>query len=254
MSIESTAQQFAKAVEKAKNATVNYVYSLSEGLTKAETLQLLDRLDFETIIGEKYGLNKAIGNVTNDYTNVLKGLESTAPVTGSTLQALVNIDQATYLSMVSDISAKIQKELVKGVLTGQSASNMRAILAKTDGLRPDQVQTLIDTTMRTFSRSVTSVMAEQSPPDTKYVYMGPVDDRTRDICLEMAGAGAMTKNEIDSAFPGAFVDGGGFNCRHRWSQETPLSSKFTDQQGAQKVISEKPNWSTPQTLMEKQLG
>ena len=62
-------------------------------------------------------------------------------------------------------------------------------------------------------------MADQDPPDALYVYEGPSDDRTRDECLAMIAAGALTRAEVEAQFPGAFVDGGGFNCRHSWVPE-----------------------------------
>ena len=82
-------------------------------------------------------------------------------------------------------------------------------------------------------------MAELDPANATYVYLGIIDDKTRDICLEMMSAGALTRSEIDSRYAGAFIDGGGFNCRHRWARETSVSRKLTDPKDAAKQIEKK---------------
>ena len=77
------------------------------------------------------------------------------------------------------------------------------------------MQTLVNTTLNSYSRQVTNQMMSIAPKTTKYVYIGPVDDRTRDECLDMASAGALTLEQIISQFGEApLIDGGGFNCRH----------------------------------------
>ena len=91
---------------------------------------------------------------------------------------------------------------------------MRKALA--DEVPARYAETLANTSLDTYSRAVERVMAEQDPAGTLYVYEGPEDDRTRDECLAMLAAGELTLAEIDAQFPGAFVDGGGFNCRHSW--------------------------------------
>ena len=58
-------------------------------------------------------------------------------------------------------------------------------------------------------------MANNSPTDTLYIWEGPVDDRTSDECLQLMGLGPMTQAEFESVFPGAFINGTHFNCRHQ---------------------------------------
>jgi hypothetical protein len=39
----------------------------------------------------------------------------------------------------------------------------------------------------------------------------------------MLAAGEMELGSIDSSFPGSMSDGGGINCRHRWTSVTEFS-------------------------------
>ena len=51
----------------------------------------------------------------------------------------------------------------------------------------------------------------------KYIYIGPVDERTIDICMEMAAAGETSLEEIKGfGWEDSLREGGGFNCRHNW--------------------------------------
>ena len=57
------------------------------------------------------------------------------------------------------------------------------------------------------------------PSAQKYRYDGPLDDSTRDECVDMINAGELTENQIISQFSGygdVLISGGGFNCRHQW--------------------------------------
>ena len=91
----------------------------------------------------------------------------------------------------------------------------------------------------------------QTAPNTKLVYVNPLDDKTRPICLAMIEAGALTRDEIEAQFSGTFETAGGFNCRHRWSRQTSQSDKLNNPSGAKKIIAGKNNWSTPLTPKER---
>ena len=73
-------------------------------------------------------------------------------------------------------------------------------------------------------------MMKNAPATTKYVYVGPVDDRTRDECLDMAAEGEITESEILTKFGEAVLaDGGGFNCRHKWEIASTEGKGFSEQ-------------------------
>ena len=57
---------------------------------------------------------------------------------------------------------------------------------------------------------------------------------SRRTVQRMAAAGELTKDEIDAQFPGAFIDGGGYNCRHAW---VPVdAADMVNQEAAQKAL------------------
>ena len=77
----------------------------------------------------------------------------------------------------------------------------------------------INDSMNNMSRSVTTQMMKDAPPDLKYVYIGPVDEKTRPFCLDAAAQGALTEAqilELGGEYAESLVSGGGINCRHNW--------------------------------------
>ena len=94
--------------------------------------------------------------------------------------------------------------------------------------------------MNNYSRSVTRQQMDEAPPELKYVYIGPVDEKTRPFCLEAAGAGPLTLDEINS-LGGEWVEslssGGGINCRHNLElASSDIKSQFHNGDEALKVL------------------
>ena len=251
--IEKNAELFANAVEAVKRATVDHVYNLGQNLSRQELVVLVDSLDFTALVNG-LGYERAVDDLLGTYVGVLGELEGIAPVSETVLQALANTDRSFYLGKGTDLANTIKQELTRGALQGLSRDTMRAAIADVSGFTAPQVRTIIDTSVRVFSRSVTAAMADNLPDTAKYIYVGPVDDKTRDICLAMVAAGPLTQAEVDAQFPGGFVDGGGFNCRHSWRLVTSQSNKIEKQGEAESIISKNPPNTTPQTELEKSLA
>ena len=59
---------------------------------------------------------------------------------------------------------------------------------------------------------------EDEANDTLYQYIGPIDGRTRDICLFFTSSGEITETQIKKLRGGeeSLSFGGGYNCRHKW--------------------------------------
>lgn len=213
--ISKEAVAFAKRVEAIKVATVDYVYNLGQGLSRQELAVLVGNIDFTALVNE-LGYVSNVDKLVGSYVNILKDLDPIAPLSEEVLQALANTDRAFYLSKGGDLANTMKQELTRGALIGSSRSQAKAALTELSGYRPDQIETLIDTSQQVFSRSVTAAMADELPDSTKYVYVGANDDKTREICLEMLNAGELTMAEIEAQFGNAFIEGGGWNCRHQW--------------------------------------
>ena len=225
-------------------------------MTRSEIVLVLQTLDMEDLILNQLNLRSDLDNLMLEYQSVLGSMEMTGAVTDEVLTALLRMDNNTFMKQIGLMGDQVRNEAARGIIAGASEADIAQSIVKGAGgvLRPDQAETLANTALNTFERNVTVEMASNDPKDTRYIYQGPVDDRTRDICIDMMSAGAITRDEVDSSFPGAFSDGGGFNCRHRWARETSSSDKLSDQKGAEKLKSKKQDegkWRTPQTPQQQ---
>ena len=254
---DKAAKEFAIAVQRVQEELVTQILDLrNQGFTRQEILLVLQSLDMEDMILTRLNLSADIDNLMLTYQGGLSNMEMTGAVSNEALTALLRMDQANFISQAETMGNLVRTEAARGILAGASEASIAEGILKGSGgvLRADQAQTLANTALNTFERNVTMEMAEFDPENATYVYQGPVDDRTRDICLDMASAGALTRAEIESSFAGSFGDGGGFNCRHRWARETSVSKKLTDKKGASGVIAAKKSqgkWRSPQTLQEQ---
>jgi hypothetical protein len=254
---EKASQDFARAIQRVQTELVSQIFDLrTQGMTRSEIVLVLQTLDMEDVIMNQLGLSSDLDNLMLEYQAVLGSMEMTGAVTDEVLTALLRMDNNTFMKQIGLMGDQIRNEAARGIIAGASEADItQSILRGAGGvLRPDQAETLANTALNTFERNVTVEMASDDPANTRYIYQGPVDDRTRDICIDMMSAGALTRDEVDSTFPGAFGDGGGFNCRHRWARETSSSEKLSDQKGAEKLKSKKQDegkWRTPQTPQQQ---
>lgn len=257
MAKEKASQDFARAIQRVQTELVSQIFDLrTQGMTRSEIVLVLQTLDMEDLILNQLNLRSDLDNLMLEYQSVLGSMEMTGAVTDEVLTALLRMDNNTFMKQIGLMGDQVRNEAARGIIAGASEADIAQSILKGAGgvLRPDQAETLANTALNTFERNVTVEMASNDPKDTRYIYQGPVDDKTRDICIDMMSAGAITRDEVDSSFPGAFSDGGGFNCRHRWARETSSSDKLSDQKGAEKLKSKKQDegkWKTPQTPQQQ---
>ena len=242
MAKDTASLQYAKAVERVQQELVKQVFDLQkQGLSKNEILLVLQGLDMEDIILNKLNLNADIDRLMLEYQNVLGAMEMTGTVTAESLTALSNIDRNTFAKQAGTMGELIKKEVARGIIAGATEKEIAdGILRGAGGvLRADQAETLANTALNQFERNVTVEMAELDPANATYVYLGIIDDKTRDICLLMASEGSLTRDEIESKYPNTFSNAGGFNCRHRWARETSRSEQLIKPDRASSLIQDK---------------
>lgn len=248
--IDTRSGQYARAFAAFNSSVVKLVDGLlAKGVKPDELVRILGSTNI-TALADSSGFGKALTKMGAAYSEVLANTIGRHPVSETQLVALQSFTRDTFLAKASAMPGQIKGEVIKTLLgggrTGDIVNALSAFTARA------HAETEAATALSTFSRSVGHEMAKQDPPDAEYIYEGPVDDITRDICLEMAAAGALTLEEIEDRFPGAFTDGGGFNCRHSWE---PVNAAFeTDPDAAAAAIAareEEGSWETPQTVRER---
>tara|TARA_R100000808_G_C2130535_1_gene139839 strand:+ start:640 stop:1347 length:708 start_codon:yes stop_codon:yes gene_type:complete len=214
--IDSSAEQIANLVDKAREELINDLYRLGVNVDNVPAFveALLD-LDVEGTLKAK--LKKATSVYANAHRGVLESTIGFAEVSAETLTSFISLNEQVFdNAVINNISSHIRNEVVKGIQAGLNPSQIIQNVASSS-ISNSQMQTLVNTTLNSYSRTISNSMMEVAPKNTKYVYIGPSDEKTRDICLRQISAGRMTQGEIVSSFgSGVLVEGGGFNCRHKW--------------------------------------
>ena len=163
-----------------------------------------------------------------------------------TLESFANSNLSVLDEIIGTDSSELRNILNEATITGMQTSE---VLNKVTAASSASTQrALINTRLNTYSRVATNTMMKDAPSDTKYVYVGPIDDRTRDECLEYASAGALTEADIiGNGWTASLVDGGGINCRHKWEIASDEGIKLFEGKQAQRVIAGK----TPKPFVSK---
>ncbi len=171
-------------------------------------------------------MQQAVNRLMNSFDTLLDDAVFFGKVSETQLQALRNMQQSSILKYTDDIGERVRLSLVQGVLQNKSKDKLRRLLLQDLTIKPYEVETIITTSMANYSRSLTLLQLEDQPQQ-KLIYQGPLDSKTRPVCIRMLAQGAMTQSQVEAKFPGALRDGGGFNCRHQW---VPLSSNTQDKE------------------------
>ena len=233
--IDSASEEIIALVEKARLDLLTDLYNIKRTMTLGSFIEIVSTIDLENTLKNK--LKKATAVYANAHRNVLSSTIGFGKVDGSILTGLARLNEQLFDgSIVRVISGHIRTQVVKGVQAGLSLTEIADNIVDAS-ISNAQMQTLVNTSLNSYSRQVTNQMMSIAPKTTKYVYIGPVDDRTRDECLDMASAGALTLDQIVSQFGEApLVDGGGFNCRHKWEIASDEGLGFNEQEKAEKRL------------------
>ena len=189
---------------------------IGAGLSKEEILIIISKRDFKKTILNDPQFKSSFNKLNGTYVSTLKQMKKFADISEDAILALTKVNQATFMNSLADDNAlTLKRNLTNGVLGGFSQAQI--VKSITSDLRPDQIGTLVHTALANYTAGLNALMADQLPANVSYVYTGPTDKKTRDVCLEMMSAGPMTQEEISDRYPGAWIGRGGFNCRHQWS-------------------------------------
>jgi len=232
--IEQNSELVTDILLQVQEETIEQLYKLKGQKTAEEFLVFIEDLNVKEIVKAK-SVN-AINLFEQTHEGMLQSIQGFAVLAEDTLQSLITYNTQSLLSQLDDMAQVIKKEVVNGIISGAGKQSVMNAIRGQKSLRPDQIETLIATAMNEYSRSVTKLMIDKMPENTKYVYIGALDGKTRVACLEMMSAGELTKAEIEGTFGSdVFINGGGYNCRHKW--EIAVQDKFGhDSKGASKRL------------------
>ena len=241
--IDRASEQVARLVDSARDELVRNLTALANQKINPFTgVKMIKKvaddipafssfiMDFDVEGTLKKKLKKATSIYANAHRGVLKSTIGFAEINPKALSTFATLNEQLFdNSIIRVISGHIRNQVVNGVSAGLTADMIIERVAQSS-ISNAQMQTLVNTTLNTYSRTITNLMMKNAPATTKYVYVGPVDDRTRDECLDYASAGEITEAEIiGNGWTASLIDGGGFNCRHKWEIASTEGKGFSEQ-------------------------
>ena len=213
--LDKIAEQFAVKVDLAKDQVVESLMELVKGKTSEEALEILSGANIEKALELK--LAKAFTSFEAGAVSILRNTFTTATISESALQLLLN----NARGMISDevtkhLSKTALQSIVDGIGSGQTSTQVIASLRD----KIPNVETLVNTTYSQFSNTITNMTSEQLPDNTKFIYIGANDEKTRERCVDKIGAGALTRKEILNRY--GDMNNELYNCRHKWEQMSDM--------------------------------
>ena len=230
--IEQAVQEFESSFSDAQDQFIEDVEELQDqGLSFEEILTILAGISMLDYYLVDLQMQRAVTRLMSSFDTLLDDAIFFGSVTETQLQALRQIQQASILKFTDDLSTRSRAVLVQGVLRGLPKNEIKDLLQRDLMIRPQRINTIIETSLATYSRSLT-LLQLQNNPEQKLIYQNPLDSKTRPVCIRMLKEGALTAEQVEAKYPGALLDGGGINCRGQW---VPLSPNTQNKEIRQKA-------------------
>ena len=234
--IKKTVEELAVKFKLAQEESISAMLGLVEGKTNAEAIAILNELDVGAVMTAKTsGILTAYtaGNIGSLVTK-----EMFAPIGEFELKALLTQSEQYLSGQISAMGNVLKQEVINGIINRSSVDEILDIIGKKGYAADVGMKRILNDGLNNYSRAVSRMMMEEAPNNTKYIYIGPADEKTRDFCLSAIQAGEVTMKQIESmGWRSSLTDGGGVNCRHGWEMASrDTRSQFYRKEEAEEIL------------------
>jgi len=218
--IDKTAEIYGKAFEKVREKIESFGIATISKLSQDQIFKLVSDPGFSKEIIMGSGIAEIIKSYETEFTALARRIAG-PNITPEVIRALQSDAITTLYEHARDVASELQTVLKDAAISKIKPDALKKrLLDATAKLSQEQVGSLVNTSLRNFTRSTQWEMDKDLIPDNaEYRYEGPDDDRTRPFCARWVGQ-TITKGELeelmnDEGQP-AVTWGGGWNCRHTW--------------------------------------
>ena len=236
--IKKVVEELSTKFGLAQSEAISALLGLVEGKTNAEAIAIINEINIDAVMKAK--TSGILSSYVKANTGVLLGKEMFAPINESTLQALLNQSEQYLSGQVTAMGNIIKQEVVNGILNDKTTNEILEIIGKKGYAADVGIKRIINDGLNNYSRAVSRLMMDEAPENTKYIYIGPADEKTRDFCLSAIQGGQMTLKQIQSmGWSASLTEGGGINCRHSWEMvSSDVRSQFYRQEEAEEILND----------------
>ena len=233
--IKEQTEQLARRLGLAQEEIVDTISQLTKGKSNKEVVAIINDLDMSKIIQLKTA--GIMGGYLAAQRDILLSKQFFAPIAEAELQSLLVASEQYFGASLVGMGGVIKQQVLTGIVNDRTVGEIVELIGK-QGYASHSLNRIINDGMNNYSRSVSSYMMDEAPANTKYVYIGPADEKTRDFCLQLMAAGELTRKQIrEKGWTSSLTEGGGVNCRHNWElAATKVKTEFHNQGKAQELL------------------
>jgi hypothetical protein len=162
--IDRAVQEFESSFSDAQDQFIQDVEELqAQGLSLEEILAILAGISMLDYYLVDLQMQRAITRLMGSFDTLLDDAIFFGNVTERQLQALRQVQEASILKFTDDLATRSRAVLVQGVLRDLDRSALKDLLQRDLLVRPQQVNTIIETSLATYSRSLTLLQLQENP-------------------------------------------------------------------------------------------
>lgn len=220
--LEDNIELFSSYSGDVQNVFIRLLIKDFKSQNLAYMQNLIDTSFTDKLLSEM-GMAAAIDGMIADYNEIARqsiaaGV-SFQKIPEEFIDVLKKMDTQFWYEHVRDVGLEAKRNMLLASIGGVPESELADRLLKaTKELSQAQVNTLTNTQLRTYSRSVFTESVRDLPTETEFIYTGgALSANSRDFCIENFGkiflkedAFALTNDQGGQAM----TDAGGFNCVH----------------------------------------
>jgi len=217
MTIDQVIEEYESSIDYAIDQFINDTKELEdEGLSVSEILLIIAAVDFTSYFIEELRFSTALNASMVATEDILASLRFFGSTTEQQLLALQNIQKFNIEGLTRQVTSSMQSSMAQGIATKMDKDNLATLMRANIKTQIPRVENVIGTQLSNFQRSVVLQMAVDLPQNTLWEYIGPDDDKNRDVCRTFLSIDPLTESEIRAIKPDALETAGGINCRHYW--------------------------------------
>ena len=221
---------YNKEIENIQQQLIDKLDNLVVGLGRVsdtELMQIAKQIDFFAEM-EGLGFTKLMNRVGKTFDDEIarvfaelskRELGQVSAASIDALRELKNFEMTYLTNGVRQYSDQLKTAMLRGIITGESNIQIMNNINTTFGvgtyISSSETSFLINDAFSRFSNASRAKAYEQFP-EVKFKYIGPSDDKTRDVCKRALQEEPLTREEINALGYIDFSNRGGYNCRHDW--------------------------------------
>ena len=236
--IQELAEQLSTKFGLVQKEVVDSMLKMTKGKSKEEALAIINELNITAVGDIKTANIKSAFKASA--IELLKKKKMFAQISEATLQTLLTQSEQYLAAEIVGMSNTMKQQIVAGIMNNRTTEEIVEAIGKKGYGAGVGMKRIVGDGLNNYSRAVGRMMMEEAEDNTRYVYIGPADEKTRSFCLSAIQAGPVTLKEIESMggeWKASLTEGGGLNCRHNWEiASTDTRSQFHRPEEAEKLI------------------